>query len=361
MKILSYIIVGSGHRAMFYARIAKTYPDLFRAIFLCRSQEKVNLMQEKTGIPATTSLEDCKEFKADFIVVAVNKESIADVCEEWVKRGYPVAIETPAGTTIEQLSRLWNLHKQGAKITVFEQYHRYPLLANGLKAIADGKIGTPSSAYLSLAHDYHAASLLKKLLLVNNESFVLRGIKLNNPVVETDSRNGIIDDGRIKSEDRKVICITYSSGKTAIYDFSSIQYRSFIRSRHLNVRGEKGEWNDNIIYYLDEHNNPHRDYLLPDIDPKYQELDTQTLRDIRKTWQSELYLDNIQDEFAITTMLYDMQEYLNNGKEVYPLQEALDDAYFWLLIDKAISSPWQEIKSEVMPWHDLKIICKKGQ
>lgn len=40
MKVLSYIIVGSGYRAEFYARIAAAYPQLFRAIFLCRSEEK---------------------------------------------------------------------------------------------------------------------------------------------------------------------------------------------------------------------------------------------------------------------------------------------------------------------------------
>ena len=31
---LSYLIVGSGYRAKFYARIAKTYPALFSALFL---------------------------------------------------------------------------------------------------------------------------------------------------------------------------------------------------------------------------------------------------------------------------------------------------------------------------------------
>ena len=38
--MLSYIIVGSGYRAQYFGRIAKTYPDLFRAMYLCRSVEK---------------------------------------------------------------------------------------------------------------------------------------------------------------------------------------------------------------------------------------------------------------------------------------------------------------------------------
>ena len=40
MEALSYIIVGSGFRAEFYARIANTYPQQFRAMFFCRSEEK---------------------------------------------------------------------------------------------------------------------------------------------------------------------------------------------------------------------------------------------------------------------------------------------------------------------------------
>lgn len=351
MSVLSYIIVGSGYRAEYYARIAKTYPEQFRAMFLCRSEEKAALVAEKTGVRATISLKECEQFKPDFAVIAVNKENIADVAEEWINRGYPVLLETPAGATIEQLLRLWELHEKGARITVCEQYHRYPTLIQGLDAVADGKIGTPHSAYISLAHDYHAASLIRRALLTYGEQYVLHGERFISPVVETDSREGAITDGRIACKNRNVVCITFDSGKTAVYDFSGVQYRSFIRSRHITVRGEKGEWNDNILYRLDSENRPIRDFLMPTVRKRYAELDTQNLRDLRKTWSPELFLDTIQDEFAIATMLFDMKDYLKGGKEVYPLSEALDDAYFWLLLNKAISSPWAEIKSSPMPWN----------
>ena len=38
--MLSYAIVGSGYRSEYYARIARTNPELFRAMYLCRSTEK---------------------------------------------------------------------------------------------------------------------------------------------------------------------------------------------------------------------------------------------------------------------------------------------------------------------------------
>lgn len=352
MGALSYIIVGSGFRAEYYARIARTYPQQFRALFFCRSEEKAAKMYAKTGIQATTSLQVCEDFQADFAVIAVNKENIADVCEEWVNLGYPVVSETPAGSSLEKLYRLWELHeRKGARITVCEQYHRYPGLIAGLDAVSEGRIGTPYSAYLSLAHDYHGASLLRRMLLVQGDSFIMHGKRFCSPVVETDSRAGAITDGHSDFKNRDIVSIAFSSGKEAVYDFSGVQYRSFLRSRHIVVRGERGEWSDNLIYYIDEKNQPKREYLMPVIREKYSPLDTQDLRDLRKTWRPELFLDTRQDEYAIATMLFDMRDYLAGGDEVYPLREALDDAYFWLLMEKAVSSPWSEVRSQTMPWH----------
>ena len=148
---LKYLIVGSGYRARFYARIARTYPELFSAVYLCRSEEKARLMLRETGVPAVWTVEEAEAFRPDFIVIAVNKTSITDVCIEWVNRGYPVLMETPAGMTRDQLLQLWDLRQSGARIAVAEQYHRYPDMIAGLKAVEEGRIGTPGTVYLSLA------------------------------------------------------------------------------------------------------------------------------------------------------------------------------------------------------------------
>ena len=75
----------------------------------------------------------------------------------------------------------------------------------------------------------------------------------------------------------------------------------------------------------------------------------------RRNWTAELAPDTVQDEFAIASMLLDMEEYLARGKPPYSLDEALEDAYFWLLVTEAVSHPWQEVKSEKMPWHQSSI------
>ena len=347
---LSYLIVGSGYRAKFYARIAKTYPALFSALFLCRSEEKAALMQYETGVPAVCSTEEAAAFRPDFIVIAVNKTSITDVSIEWVNRGYPVLMETPAGMTREQLLQLWNLSQNSARIAVAEQYHRYPDMIAGLQAVSDGRIGTPGSAYLSLAHDYHGMSLLRRMLLTEGESYSIRGERTMYPVTETDSRTGPLPGNPVRERARDLVWVSFDSGKKALYDFSGVQYHSFIRSRHVLVRGDRGEWCDTVLYCLDNRGQPVREELRPVIPERYRELDTALLRDARRVPRAGLSMDNLQDEFAMASMLYDMKDFLENGTEVYPLREALEDAYFRILMEEALAEPWKEVRAGKMPW-----------
>ena len=352
MNKISFIIVGSGYRAAFYGRIARTFPKLFRALFLCRSKEKAEKISQETGIPAVLSKEECLEFRPDFVIVAVNKDNIASVAEEWISLGFPVALETPAGSREEELLRLYDLKvTHNARITVMEQYHRYPSLMAGLHAITAGKIGVPWSAYLSLAHDYHGASLLRRMLMLGYEPFTVMGCASRHPVTETDSRYGPVLDGRTTDRQRDTLIFSFSSGKTAVYDFCGVQYHSFIRSRHLTVRGEKGEWSDTQITYVNQNNLPVRKILIPEIPEKYRILDTPSLISLRTSLPQALTMDTCQDEFAMASMLLDMRDYLDGGPEVYPLEEALEDAAWWLLMQEAEANPGTPVRSRSMPWH----------
>ena len=334
--MLSYVIVGSGYRAEYFGRVAQTWPELFRALFLCRSEEKAAKLKRNTGVDAVLTAEAAEAFRPDFIVVAVDRGHVADVAEEWLARGWPVVTETPVGDAEDKLERLRRLGEGGAKIVCCEQYHRQPLLAAGLEAVRQGLIGAPQTAYISLVHDYHAASLIRRALLVGKESYTLRGSRRVSPAVETDSRYGAILDGRVTDEVRDQALVTFESGKTAIYDFAPLQYRSYIRARHFTVRGDRGEWSDTTLYGLDERNRPWRQALMPEIPEKYRCLDTQYLRDLRKAWRPELFLDTLQDEYAIATILLDMGEYLSGGPSPYPRWEAIEDARFWLRIQEAV-------------------------
>ena len=336
--MLTYIVVGSGYRAEYFGRVARTWPELFRACYLCRSEEKAALMRANTGMEAVLTAEAAMAFRPDFIVVAVDRGHLADVAGEWISRGFPVVTETPVGDTEEKLQGLEALAGRGAKIVCCEQYHRYPILAAGLEAVRQGVIGTPQSACISLCHDYHAASLLRRALATGRESCEMCGSRRISPAVNTDSRYGAILDSSPTDEVRDRVLIDFESGKTAIYDFAPLQYRSYIRSRHFTVRGDRGEWSDTTIYSLDGHSVPHRIPLMPEIPERYRCLDTQYLRDLRKVWRPELFLDTLQDEYAIATILLDMEDYLRGGESPYPLWEAVEDARFWLRLQEAVGA-----------------------
>lgn len=350
--MLSYIIVGSGYRAEYFGRIAKAHPDVFRALFLCRSREKADKMTADTGIAATTDERECLSFRPDFAVIAVDRAHVEPVAEEWINKGFPVVTETPVGDTPEQLLRLWELGQRGAKIVCSEQYHRQNVLMSGLSAVKEGLIGEPSSMYISLVHEYHAASLIRRALLVPaGEGFTVRAVNQKTRAVKTDSRTSAFWDNEEAEISRDTALVSFSSGKFAVYDFDSIQYRSFIRARHLSVRGSRGEWSDATLLYADERGVPQRKLLGADMPEKYRCLDTQTLRDRRKIPSNELNCDTAQDEFAIASILLDMEGYLKGGPSPYPLSEALEDAYFAVKLKEALASPHAPVTSEKMPWH----------
>ena len=64
-----------------------------------------------------------------------------------------------------------------------------------------------------------------------------------------------------------------------------------------------------------------------------------------------LTLDAVQDEYAIAAMMFDMREYLEGGKEIYPLADSLEDAYIFTLIQEAAARHGEPVISEKMPWH----------
>jgi len=179
----------------------------------------------------------------------------------------------------------------------------------------------------------------------------LTGRKWMYPVRETDSRQGPVTDGSVNMRERVIVTVDYACGKMAQYDFSGVQYHSFIRSRHINVQGQDGEWNDTMLRYVDENQMPMAQPLTAYLNPKYEALRNPAVVHQSVTWSPFLTMDNAQDEFAIASMMYDMRQWIEEGIEVYPMAEALEDAYTWLLIEDAAKNPGRTIVGEKMPWH----------
>ena len=357
MQPLSFILVGSGWRAGFYIRIAKRWPQCFQLLgVLCRSEQKVAAVAQEHGVFATTDAAGRAAQKPDFVVVAVSKGGNAAVCEDWLQRGFAVLAETPAACTEEELEHLWALHRGGAKLMIAEQYSRYPLLAAGLHAVEQGLLGEPEAVTLNLAHDYHAASLIRRMLGHRPGAPLpavrLTGTRYQYPVEQTDSRAGPVTDGTVQTQTRDRVTLAFDNGKLAFYDFSGVAYHSFIRARHINVQGPKGEWNDTMLRWVDAAHAPHMEQLRPWLDPAYTPLQDGALCELCAPWHPAVHMENWQDEYAIATLMLDMGELSTTGRGGYPLAEALEDAYLWLLMQRACENPGQTIESRPHSWQN---------
>lgn len=343
MDPIRFAVIGSGWRSLFYWRIARAYPNLFEmTAMLCRTEEKAEKMRREHGITAVTTEKEIEEKQPEFVVVAVNKASICEVSIHWMKKGYPVLCETPAALTLEELHTLWQLHKeQGMKLQVAEQYFLYPSFAAGIAAVRK-YLTDPYVIDISAAHDYHGASLIRRYLDVGMEPMTLWGKCYRYPVEETDSRYGPVTDGSVKMRERVRMTFEFASGKTAFYDFDGVQYHSFIRGRHLRVQAQCGELDDDRIRYVDG-------------DHKVHELKLEYENPFKKYGEGKILTE---DETAIGVMLLGMRDYIENGTEVYPLAEALQDAYVRILMSEALDKTESSdeghmavVRSEIQPWN----------
>ncbi len=372
-KPLSYVVVGSGWRSLFYWRVAQAYPMLFEMkAMLCRSQEKAGRMQREYGVGTVTTMEACERLSPDFIVVAVNKDAVASVAGEWVRRGYPVLLETPAAMDVGALKELWRLRiEAGARIQVAEQYFLYPSHAAAIAAVRQGWLGDPYTVEISTVHDYHAASLVRRYLNLGLEPMTVWGEEYFFPVEETGSRYGPVMDGHIKEQRRVRVNFAFDCGggkrKYAFYDFDGIQYHSFIRGRHLSVKGQAGELDDRILRYVDSSHVPHAMELVPEYAKPGGGIRRVSMcgrggMGRRTAADGELLYENPfvqqrqgvvlgEDETAVGSVLLGMGRFLADGLEVYPLAEALQDAYTRILMEEAVARG-AHVRSGVMPWMD---------
>lgn len=375
MEKRRFAVVGSGWRSLFYWRVARACPErLEMTALVCRSEEKAERLRRETGAPTVVSEEEALATKPDFVVVAVNKASICEVTCHWAEMGIPVLCETPAAMTLEDLNRMWRLREQGARIQVAEQYFLYPTLAAGIAAVEKGYLGEPYAMDISVAHDYHGISLIRRFLKTGFSEMTLSGKRYVFPVEETDSRYGPVADGRVLERERARLTFSFADEKAAFYDFGGVQYHSFIRGRHLRVQGQRGELDDGILRYVDENHVPHEERMV------LEQAGAEGYRGIRRIWMGEeLLYDNPlmkengleqrergtekqregsaengpetlnQDETAVASLLLGMDRYLKEGIEVYPLAEALQDAYGRILMEEALASG-QPVTSRPQPW-----------
>ena len=363
MSKYRFAVIGSGWRSQYYVRVAQALPDLFDLCAMhCRSEEKAAMFRSKYNIPATTDEDECASTHPDFMVIAVSKNSAPAVAMHWMKKGFAVLCETPAAQDIETLNELWKLHEQGNKLVIAEQYFLYPIYSSLIKLVKSGVIGRVNCLNLSLAHEYHAASLMRALLEIPaNTSFTVFSKTYEFPVTETRTRYEEIKDGRIANKKRTIASFEFANGKTSFYDFASEQYHSKIRKNSYKIQGERGEILDGNAYFLDpknevveadvQVNSRHIEREFKNPKPEfYEEIAGISFQD-KLLYEPSFGLCNLsQDETAVAELMKKTAAY---AKEIadspYLLKEALQDAYMAILMRRS-DELGKPVESEKQIW-----------
>ncbi len=331
--MIKYGILGAGWRAEFYLRIAALAPETFSAVGICaRNPERARYISEKYSVKAVSSVDELLALDCDFIVCCVNKGNMLELASELCERGTPVLMETPMGINAAQQKHFFSRLSPEWKIQVAEQFHLQPMNMAISSLIDSGLLGEITSLYISCCHDYHAASLIRRFLGTGDEIPVTETAVLPDRVNVYNSRSGLISPVMTECEQR--LRIFRFKGKTAIYDFESVQYFSDIRSRHITVRGTNGEITGDSCTYLED-GLPFTFRLSRHTLGENGSLDGLGLFRItgngRELYRSPLPRSRLSDEeLAIASCLLSMDEYLRNGREFYSVREAaLDAALFF--------------------------------
>ena len=144
-------------------------------------------------------------------------------------------------------------------------------------------------------------------------------------------------------------------GLLGIHDFEGEQYFSPIRSRHLTVRGSRGELVDDTVRFL---RGPADSGALP-----LTRQQTGTDGDLEGSFLRRILLgdevvyDNpfgparlSDDELAIAEVLARMARFAEDGEPFYGMADASEDQYLALLMHEAARTG-STLRSEPQPWH----------
>jgi predicted dehydrogenase len=261
--------------------------------------------------------------------------------------------ETPPAADLAGLLALYELCKRGARIQVAEQYHLQPLHAARLAFVRSGKLGTVTQAQVSVAHDYHGVSLMRRFLGIGFEPARIIAHRFTSPLIAGPDRAGAPEQEQIVQSEQKIAYLNFGA-KLGVLDFTSEQYRSWIRSPRLLVRGERGEINATRVRYLQDYRTPITlDFIRQDagingnLEGYYHKG---ILAGDQWLYQNPFVPARLSDdEIAVASCLAGMDAYVDGGPDMYSLAEAAQDHYIGLMIDQAIATR-VEIATTLQPW-----------
>jgi predicted dehydrogenase len=350
-----FAIVGAGWRALFYLRVAAALSERFHLNGLVtRTRERAENVKTEWGVEAYSSLESLLQAsRPDFIVLSVPRSVTADWLEELTAAGLPVLCETPPAADFPDLRRVSELIAQGARVQVGEQYQYQPLHAARLALTDTDVIGDVSMVSLSVCHDYHAFSLMRRHLKMAGESAVLRATS-TRAMIQTGFETSGPRRGVDTVEEERISGLVDFGNRLGLYDFAGEQYFSYIRSPHVIIRGSVGEIADSRVRCLTGLDEPVTLELRREQTGEEGDLGGYSLRGISfgDRWMYRNPFPGARlsdDEIAIATCMEHMGRYAKGGPPFYGLADAAQDHYLSLCLHEAARTG-EAVRTETQPW-----------
>ena len=258
---LPFAMVGHGWRADFFLRVAAALPGLLRCTGVVTRGERAGAeVERRWALPTHRSIEAMLAAGAPLAVVtSLPWAATPVVVRELVARGVAVLAETPPAPDVEGLRTLWADVGESGLVQVAEQNPFLPLLVALGRLVDDGVLGTPTSAWVSSTHGYHAVAVLRRLLRAGGEPVTVRASAVEAPLVQGPDRTGRPVSPAEVPALHTVASLQFSrptGPALGAYDFTAGQWWHPLRRRHAVVRGSRGEVVGTSVIWAGEDGRP---------------------------------------------------------------------------------------------------------
>lgn len=354
--MMKFGLIGTGWRAEYYLRIAQSCLQHFAITGIVgHTPSKTAELAHRFNIPVYDSPEQlARQTQPDYVIISVARGQALAIIQSLTALGFPVLMETPAAETLPELHTIYALVQSGARIQVAEQYWAQPHHAARLNFARTGKLGAPTHAHISIAHGYHAVSLMRRFLNLTFEPVTITAASFTAPIIQGPTRAGLPAQESIVPSQQVIARFDFGD-RLGIFDFTRDQYLSFIRAQRLLVRGERGEIVDETVTYLTDFATPIRLNFTRHIAGANGNLEGNYLKGIQ-VGEQWLYTNPFipapmsDEEIAIATCMLHMERFLTTGQPFYSLAEAAQDRYLDLLMEQSLATGLP-VTSQPQPWH----------
>lgn len=290
-------ILGAGKRIHeMYGPVISTIPNLEISGFWNRDPHKGELVTKSLGWKRYSNLDEMiVSTKPDALLVVINSSAIKNVVLDCLKYKLPIIMETPVwDSDIQNASQ-----KLGIKVFVNEQTPFLPCEEFKMTLLNSGLFGQPTVVMNDCrTFEYHGISQLRRYIGFEKIPVEVVGSSVPHyPVSYTDNNNNVSH----QTESWDFGTIKFSSGQTAVYNFSSIYNRAqFRKPRSMRIYCTRGTiTNDDNEFEIHRLNDRHETEKIS-VSVVGQYMDTKeisaSVENHKFVWKKVNELDHLNDQ-----------------------------------------------------------------